>query len=110
MTAKLTLSMNPMLINRAKAYAKMHGKSVSQIVGDYFSLLNQAVDTKKATSLPLTNSLRGVLKNSDVSEKGYKKHLEDKYLSILNSIPVNSHQHESGLHHELDHGPDHKPQ
>jgi len=80
MATKLTLRMSPLLINRAKVYAKKHGKSVSQIVGDYFSLLNQAVETKRAASLPLTNSLRGVLKGVDISEKDYKKHLEDKYL------------------------------
>lgn len=80
MSTKLTLRMNPLLIKRAKAYAKRRGMSVSQIVGDYFSLLNQQVKSEIATSLPLTRSLRGVLKGAEVSEEEYKKHLEDKYL------------------------------
>lgn len=80
MSTKLTLRMSPLLIKRAKVYAKKHGKSVSQIVGDYFSLLNQKLETKKMPLLPLTSSLRGVLKESKISEKDYKKHLEDKYL------------------------------
>ena len=81
MATKLTLRMSPLLINRAKVYAKKHGKSVSQIVGDYFSLLNhKIVESKIRPSLPLTNSLRGVLKGINISEKDYKKHLEDKYL------------------------------
>jgi hypothetical protein len=80
MITKLTLRMDSLLIKQAKIYAKQHGKSVSQIVGNYFSLLDQALGTKRKSSLPLTNSLRGVLRNSAVSEKDYKKHLEDKYL------------------------------
>lgn len=82
MSTKLTLRMNSLLIKQAKIYAKQHGKSVSQIVGDYFSLLNQMAGKKRKSSptLPLTNSLRGVLKDSEISEKDYKKHLADKYL------------------------------
>jgi len=80
MTTKLTLRLSPLLIKRAKVYAKKHGKSVSQIVGDYFSLLSQSAATKRMAPLPLTQSLRGVLKESHVSDKDYKKYLEDKYL------------------------------
>jgi hypothetical protein len=76
---KLTLRVEQSLIKRAKLYAKKHGKSVSQIVSDYFSLLNQNAELKKSLP-PLTRSLRGVLKGSEVSEDDYKKHLEDKYL------------------------------
>lgn len=69
MTAKLTLSMNPMLINQAKAYAKKHGKSVSKLVEDYFSLLDQVTETPSESSFPLTNSLRGALKGVNKSTK-----------------------------------------
>ncbi len=84
MVTKLTLRLNAELIKQAKVYAKKKGKSVSQIVSDYFSLLNQRNDglagkSKPSSSLPLTKSLRGVLKESDLSEKDYKKYLEDKY-------------------------------
>lgn len=80
MATKLTLRMSPLLIKQAKVYASRHGKSVSQIVGDYFSLLNHTVDSQAPLQLPLTKSLRGVLKGVRLSEKDYKKHLEKKYL------------------------------
>lgn len=81
MTTKLTLRINPLLIKRAKGYAKRHGKSVSQIVGDYFLLLNHVKKSEeKISSLPITRSLRGVLKGVNLSEMDYKKHLEKKYL------------------------------
>jgi hypothetical protein len=80
MLTKLTLRMNPLLIKRAKAYAKQHGTSVSQIVSDYFSLLNQSGDIKNMPSSKITNSLRGVLKGSNLDKKDFKTHLDDKYL------------------------------
>lgn len=80
MSTKLTLRMNSLMIKQAKLYAKQHGKSVSQIVSDYFSLLNQKIEFKKTSLPPLTRSLRGVIKGADVTEEVYKKHLEDKYL------------------------------
>lgn len=84
MATKLTLRISPILIKRAKIYAKQHGKSVSQIVGDYFSLLGYVVvseeDPQESPALPLTKSLKGILKGTTLSEKDYKKHLEKKYL------------------------------
>lgn len=84
MATKLTLRLSPVLIKRAKVYAKHHGKSVSQIVGDYFSVLGYVIesedDSQESSSLPLTKSLKGVLKGTNLSEKDYKKHLEKKYL------------------------------
>lgn len=81
MSTKLTLRLNPLLIKRAKSYARRHGKSVSQIVADYFCVLQQASDVKEtAQSLPLTQSLKGVLKKTKVSEKEYRDYLEKKYL------------------------------
>lgn len=79
MTTKLTLRLNKALIKRAKSYAEQHDTSVSQIVSDYFALLDYTIDTQKPLSLPLTNSLRGVLKGSSVLENDYQQHLEKKY-------------------------------
>ena len=39
MQTKLTLRLEEQLIERAKAHAKKRGKSVSQMVADYFALL-----------------------------------------------------------------------
>lgn len=42
MQAKLTLQLDPHLISQAKSYAKHHGKSLSQLVAEYFrSLANR---------------------------------------------------------------------
>ena len=81
MSTKLTLRISPLLIKRAKIYAKKHGKSVSQIVGDYFVLLNHVTHSEEtASTLPITKSLRGVLKETKLTEKEYKNYLEKKYL------------------------------
>jgi hypothetical protein len=81
MQTKLTLRIDELLIERAKSYAKKHGKSVSQIVSGYFLLLNRSGESQSAISiLPITQSLRGVLKNNSFSESDYKHHLEKKYL------------------------------
>ena len=39
MQTKLTLRVDEKLVKKAKAYAKKTGKSVSQLVAEYFSLL-----------------------------------------------------------------------
>lgn len=80
MSAKLTLRINPLLILQAKLYAGERKKSVSQMVGDYFSLLSKPVENTVASSLPLTSSLRGALKNGDLSQHDYQQYLEEKYL------------------------------
>ena len=80
MPTKLTLKINSLLIKRAKLYAKQHGKSVSKIVSDYFSLWNQEIEFKKPSLPPITRSLRRVIEGADVTEEVYIKYLEDKYL------------------------------
>ena len=69
-------------MRRAKAYAKREGKSLSQIVADYFSLLKQPVGESRAAepaAAPLTQSLRGILRGSEVDEEDYWRHLDEKY-------------------------------
>ncbi|WP_422411728.1 MULTISPECIES: DUF6364 family protein [unclassified Endozoicomonas] len=78
---KLTLWMKAKLVEPAEEYAANQGKSLSQRVADYFNalILGESDATKKLT--PLTQSLRGVMADSEVSnEEDYKKYLEDKYL------------------------------
>lgn len=80
MQTKLTLRLDDELIRNAKSYAADTGKSLSQLVADYFALLKSGRPNKTAShSAPLTRSLRGVLKNSGVSERDYRRHLEEKY-------------------------------
>ena len=78
---KLTLRMDQEQVERAKAYAAQHGKSLSQLVADYFDSLTTA-EANEETLPPLTQKLKGALRNADASmdTSDYKKHLEEKYL------------------------------
>ncbi len=80
MNTKLTLRLDKGLIESAKKHASMAGKSVSQMVADYFFILDKKSTSKKAKLSPIVKSLKGSLKKADVSKKDYQKHLEDKYL------------------------------
>lgn len=78
MNTKLTLRMEENLIQKAKRYAEKSGKSVSQLVADFFSALgNYSQDDSLS---PNVRALKGVLKESSSSKEDYRKHLEDKYL------------------------------
>ncbi|MGI9282053.1 MAG: DUF6364 family protein [Endozoicomonas sp.] len=77
---KLTLRMEAELVEYAKEYAANHGKSLSQLVADYFNALIDESDTTEKLP-PLTQSLKGAMAGSVVStEEDYKEYLEDKYL------------------------------
>ena len=80
MKNKLTLRLEDSLIKRAKKRAKQKGISLSQMVADYFKLIDTKHISSKRELPPITASLAGILKNTDIQEKDYKKHLEDKYL------------------------------
>jgi len=78
MQTKLTLRLDAQLIERAKNHAKNRGKSVSQMVADYFALLGQ--EEQNETLPPLTRSLYGALRGTDIDEEDYHRYLEEKYL------------------------------
>ena len=80
MQTKLTLRLDEELINRAKSYARKSGKSVSQIVASYFSLLDEEPKEEPSEFTPIVRSLKGSLKGAKVGKKDYLKHLEKKYL------------------------------
>jgi len=80
MQTKLTLRLDDHLIEQAKSYAAQAGKSVSQVVADYFKMLTTEKPKLSSPSAPITQSLRGLLRESKLDEKDYKKHLEGKYL------------------------------
>ncbi len=79
MKTKLILRLDDELINRAKSYAKKSGKSVSQIVAGYFSLLDAEPEKETFEFTPLVRSLKGSLKSAKVGKKDYSKYLEEKY-------------------------------
>ncbi|MFN2354453.1 MAG: DUF6364 family protein [Desulfopila sp.] len=80
MNTKLTLRLDDVLIKSAKNHAKLMGKSVSQIVADYFYLLDKKSVKKPIELTPIVKSLKGSLKNTDFDEDNYKSYLEAKYL------------------------------
>lgn len=80
MNTKLTLRLEEELIKSAKKHANNIGKSVSQMVADYFYLLDKKSFKKPVKLTPIVKSLKGSLKNTDVNEDDYKSYLENKYL------------------------------
>jgi replicative DNA helicase len=80
MQTKLTLRLEDQLIEQAKSYAAQAGKSVSQVVADYFKLLTSEKTKPTSPLTPVTQSLRGLLRESKLDEKDYKKYLEEKHL------------------------------
>lgn len=80
MKKKLTLRLDKELIDRAKELADDKGTSVSQMVADYFSLIESQENLEDEKLPPLTASLSGVLKGVNITEEEYKKYLEEKNL------------------------------
>lgn len=82
MQKKLTLRIEDTLIDRAKAYAEEHGKSVSQMVADFFAALDarQGKSRRSPEEVPpITRSLQGILKGSGLDEEDYYRHLEERH-------------------------------
>lgn len=80
MKKKLTLRLDKELIDRAKELADDKGTSVSQMVADYFSLIEKQESPEDEKLPPLTASLSGVLEGVQISEEEFKKYLEEKHL------------------------------
>lgn len=77
MNTKLTLRLDDELIDRAKRHSARSGKSVSKLVADYFSLIDEGAPAPAVTAR--VRSLRGVLAGSDADEREYRRHLEEKH-------------------------------
>jgi hypothetical protein len=79
MHTKLTLRLDERLIRKAKAHARRTGKSVSQLVANYFALLNQAPELREDTLPPVTRSLYGALASAQENESDYYTFIEEKH-------------------------------
>ena len=84
MQTKLTLRLDAKLVKRAKVYAKRTGKSVSQMVADFFVLLGSSSeedgeDEDGPNLTPTVRSLKGVLRGTDVNVEDYRRYLRDKH-------------------------------
>ena len=80
MNTKLTLRLDEKLIASAKRHSAASGRSVSQLVADFFSLLEAQSTSTDVEVTPRVRALRGVLAGSELDEGEYRRHLEDKYL------------------------------
>lgn len=82
MNTKLTLTIEQALIEKAKEYAKGKGRSLSDIVENYFKVIVKEDATVKSESTPIADSLRGSFKAP--KDFDYKKELTkaltEKYL------------------------------
>jgi hypothetical protein len=74
--SKLTLSVDPAVVSRAKRYAKQNGISLSKMVETYLASVSAPPPVQELP--PILRSLRGILKKGDPED--YKKHLVEKYL------------------------------
>jgi Family of unknown function (DUF6364) len=83
MHTKLTLRLDQHLIETAKAYAQHTGKSVSQLVADYFMQFQTLPAPTAQTNAPLTASLAGALAPQSgqayFDKRGYEALLDAKY-------------------------------
>lgn len=82
MQTKLTLRLEQRLIRRAKAYARRTGKSVSELVADFFGRLDPPAEEPTAQGVaksPAVQSLVGALAGSRLDEGDYRDHLAEKH-------------------------------
>ncbi len=83
MQTKLTIRLEQELIAQAKIYAKQSGKSLSQLIADYFVQLQaQPTPSETAKTLPpITAQLCGVLQQADIADdrQDYRDYLAAKY-------------------------------
>ena len=80
MNTRLTLWLDEKLIASAKRHSAASGRSVSQLVADFFSLLEAQSTSTNMEVTPRLRALRGVLAGSELDEGEYRRHLESKYL------------------------------
>lgn len=79
MNTKLTLRLDASLIKKAKRYSDRSGKSLSQLVSDYFALIEGDEPIAGTELTPRVRALIGSLKGASVTEADYRRHLEKKY-------------------------------
>lgn len=75
MQTKLTLRLEESVIAGAKAFAKRSGRSVSQIVADYFALLDADVTDVDEVTTPIVASIRGSLRDVEVDARAVRQEL-----------------------------------
>jgi len=80
MQTKLTLRLDDALIGSAKRHAARSGRSVSQLVADYFALIDAGDDASGVELTPRVRALLGALPSEAYDAGSYRRHLESKHL------------------------------
>lgn len=79
MNAKLTLTMDPQIISKAKGYASHKGRSLSELVENYFkTLVQETTSARKEELTPSVKSLLGSFKTPKKFDYDYKKILKEQ--------------------------------
>ena len=82
MNIKLTLTIEQIIIEKAKKYAKGKGRSLSDIVENYLKAITKEDNNESIDLTPIVKSLKGTFKapkNLDY-KKELSKRLTEKYL------------------------------
>ena len=79
MQKKLTLRLDETLVEKAKIYAAEHGKSVSQMVAEYFQFLETGTPQPTPALGTKTRALKGLLDTHQVNEDDYNRYRDEKY-------------------------------
>lgn len=74
-SVKLTLSVDPKVVDAAKQYAGEQGTSVSQLVEQFLAAISSREEESRMT--PILRRLRGSMRQ--VSLEDYQRHLAKKY-------------------------------
>ena len=84
MDSKLTLNIDKELAKKAKTYARSRGRSLSDLVENYFKIITSKDRLKNEDFPPIVKSLLGAIRapekldyKSDLSEQLTKKYLND---------------------------------
>jgi hypothetical protein len=78
MLADLTLKIDRELIERAEAFSRKTGRSVSDLIAEYLQRLPES-SREPEVATPIVSSLRGVLRESGLTEEDYRRHLEERH-------------------------------
>ena len=85
---KLTLRVDSRLISRAKAHAQLTGKSVSQLVADYFAIIDTPISNEANELPPITRELYGALTDTAVGEADYYAYIETRPGALPQAIDI----------------------
>jgi hypothetical protein len=75
-TTKLTLTIEPEIIQKAKEYAKSRGRSLSDMIENYLKVVVTEQSDSETEIAPLAKSLKGSFKA--LADIDYKRQLTDR--------------------------------